>query len=67
MAGAALCEPPRAEFVAGEVLCEPPCAEFVADAALCEPPRSVRGSGCCVVGGCLRLSAVVASPSLHCD
>ena len=45
MAGAALCEPPRAEIVAGAALCEPPC--------------SVRGCGCCVVCGCRRLSAVV--------
>ena len=36
MAGAALCEPPCADFVAGAALCEPPCAYFVAGAALCE-------------------------------
>ena len=35
--GAALCEPPCADFVAGTALCEPPCADFVAGTALCEP------------------------------
>ena len=38
VAGAALCEPPGADFVAGAALCEPPCADFVAGTALCEPP-----------------------------
>ena len=38
MAGAALCEPPCADFVAGAALCVPPCADFLAGTALCEPP-----------------------------
>ena len=38
MTGAALCEPPCADFVAGAAFCEPPCADFVAGAALSEPP-----------------------------
>ena len=37
MAGAALCEPPCADFVAGAAFCEPPCADFVAGTALCAP------------------------------
>ena len=37
-AGAALCEPPCADFVAGALLCEPPSVDFVAGTALCEPP-----------------------------
>ena len=40
MAGTALSEPPRVEFVAGTALCESPGAEFVAGTALCE----LRGS-----------------------
>ena len=49
VAGAALCEPPCADFVAGTALCEPPCADFVAGAALCEPPRAdfVAGTALC--------------------
>ena len=49
MAGAALCEPPCADFVAGAALCEPPCADFVAGAALCEPPCAdfVAGAALC--------------------
>ena len=49
MAGAALCEPPCADFVAGTALCEPPCADFVAGAALCEPPCAdfVAGTALC--------------------
>ena len=39
MAGAALCEPSCADFVAGAVLCEPPCADLVAGTALCCLPR----------------------------
>ena len=38
MAGAALCEPPCADFVAGAALCVPPCADFLAGTALWEPP-----------------------------
>ena len=38
VAGAALCEPPCADFVAGTALCEPRGADFVAGTALCEPP-----------------------------
>ena len=49
MAGAALCEPACADFVAGAALCEPPCADFVAGAALCEPPCAdvVAGAALC--------------------
>ena len=47
-----------ADFVAGTALCEPPRADFVAGTALSERPCSVRGSGCRVVGGCLRWSPV---------
>ena len=49
MAGTALCEPARADFVAGTALCEPPCADFVAGAALCEPPCAdfVAGAALC--------------------
>ena len=49
VAGAALCEPPCADFVAGTALCEPPCAEFVAGTALCEPPCAdfVAGTALC--------------------
>ena len=36
VAGAALCEPPCADFVAGTAPCEPACADFVAGAALCD-------------------------------
>ena len=39
MAGAALCEPSCADFVAGAVLCEPPCA-------LCAALAACRGVGC---------------------
>ena len=35
--------------------------EFVAGTALCEPPCSIRGSGCCVVGGGRRWSPVRSS------
>ena len=49
MAGAALCEPPYADFVAGAALCEPPCADVVVGAALCEPPCAdvVAGTALC--------------------
>ena len=49
MAGAALCEPPCADFVAGAAFCEPPCADFVAGTALCEPPCAdfVAGTALC--------------------
>ena len=49
VAGAALCEPPCADVVVGAALCEPPCADFVAGAALCEPPRAdfVAGTALC--------------------
>ena len=62
MAGAALCEPPCADFVAGAALCEPPRADFVAGTALCAPPcadfvagaiqnalrRDSEGTKCCI-------------------
>ena len=48
MAGAALCEPPCADFVAGAALCVPPCADFLAGTALCEPPDFVAGAALCV-------------------
>ena len=49
VAGAALCEPPCADFVAGAALCEPPCADVVVGAALCEPPCAdfVAGTALC--------------------
>ena len=50
VAGAALCVPPCADFLAGTALCEPPCADFLAGTALCEPPRAdfVAGAALCV-------------------
>ena len=39
VAGAALCEPPRADLVAGSALCEPPCA-------LCAALAACQGVGC---------------------
>ena len=49
VADTALCEPRGADFVAGAALCEPPCADFVAGAALCEPPCAdfVAGAALC--------------------
>ena len=54
MAGAALCEPPCADFVAGAALCVPPCADFVAGTALCEPPCAdfVAGTALCEQNAC---------------
>ena len=46
--GAALCEPPCADFVAGTALCAPPCADFVAGAIQTALWRDSERTKCCI-------------------
>ena len=52
-AGAALCEPRGADFVAGTALCEPPCADFVAGAIQNAFSRDSERTKCCVFPECV--------------